>query len=372
MDSARIPRKGLDGVTMKRFLHSPVLWIIVAIVAVLIAARAALPYVVLRYVNQQLDQLEDYSGSVADIDIGLYRGSYQIQGIRIVKENGRVPVPFFAADELDISVEWKALFDGSLVAEIDLHGPTLNFVKGPTPKTSQTEPGDNWKETVKDLAPFKINRFTIHDGSVHYRDFHSDPKVNIYIRRVEAVARNLTNAEDLSESLVATFDATAIAMTSGRFTIEGSYDPYAKKPTFEVDAKLNRLNIVQLNNFLKAYASVDAERGKLSVDAEFAASRGRFRGYVKPFIDDLQVLEWGREREGFFNKVWQGIVEVLGEIFEDQDKSRIATRVPFSGSIKDPEADVWSTVGGVLKNAFLEALRRGIEGEVDLKSASAK
>jgi hypothetical protein len=327
---------------------------------------------VLRYVNKQLDELEGYSGRVADLDIGLYRGSYQIQGIRIVKENGRIPVPFFAAKEIDISIEWSALFDGDIVAEIDVYSPELNFVKGPTKRTSQTEPADNWTDTVKELAPFNINRFTIHGGSVHYRDFHSEPRVNIYVQRINAVARNLTNAEDLGGSLVATFEAEALAMSSGRIKLKGSYNPYAKKPTFEVDAKLDHLNLKQLNPFLKAYASIDAERGKLSVDTEFAASKGRFRGYVKPFIDDLQVLDWDRERESFFNKVWQGVVEVASEILEDQDKSRIATRVPFSGSIDDPEADVWSTIGGVLKNAFLEALRRGIEGKIDLKGAQAK
>ncbi len=357
---------------MKRFLHSKILWVFVAIVAILIGVRVALPSIVLDYVNKELDQLDGYSGRVADIDIGLYRGSYQIQGIRIVKENGRIAVPFFAAHEVDISIEWSALFDGDIVAEIDVYRPELNFVNGPTKKTSQTEPGDNWTETVKDLAPFNINRFAIHGGSVHYRDFHSEPRVNIYVQRVNATARNLTNAEDLAGSLVATFDAKALAMSSGRLAIKGSYDPYAKKPTFEVDAKLDHLNLAQLNSFLKAYASIDAERGKLSVDTEFAASKGRFRGYVKPFIDDLQVLDWDKEREGFFNKVWQGVVEVASEVLEDQDKSRIATRVPFAGSVDDPEADVWSTIGGVLKNAFLEALRRGIEGEINLKDAQAK
>lgn len=356
---------------MKRLVRSRLFWALCAVAVVLIAARIALPYVVLRYVNKTLDELDGYSGRVADLDIGLYRGSYQIQGVRIVKENGRVPVPFFAADEIDISVEWSALFDGDIVAEIDVHRPQLNFVKGPTPKTSQTEPGDNWTEKVKELAPFNINRFTIHGGSIHYRDFHSDPRVNIYVQRVNATARNLTNAEDLAGSLVATFEARALAMSSGRLKLEGSYNPYAKRPTFEVDAKLDGLNLPQLNDFLKAYASVDAERGKLSVDTELAASKGRFRGYVKPFVDDLQVLDWDREREAFLNRIWQGVVEVVGEVLEDQDKSRIATRVPFSGSVDDPEADVWSTIGGILKNAFLEALRRGIEGKVSLVDARA-
>jgi hypothetical protein len=197
------------------------------------------------------------------------------------------------------------------------------------------------------------------------------PKVNIYTQRIEAVARNLTNAEDLSGSLVASFDATALAMHSGRLKLHGTYDPYAKQPTFEVDATLNQLNIKQLNSFLKAYASVDAERGKLSVDTELAASKGRFRGYVKPFIDDLQVLDWDRESEGFFTRVWEGIVEVAAELLEDQDKDRVATRIPFRGTIDEPEADVWSTIGGILKNAFLESLRRGLEDKVGVGATSA-
>jgi hypothetical protein len=288
-----------------------------------------------------------------------------------VKTGGRVPVPFFAARKLDISVEWEALFDGDIVAEIELHAPELNFVKGPTKRTSQTEPGSNWTDTVRELAPFNINRFAIFDGEVHYRDFHSEPQVDIYVQRLNGEARNLTNAADLAGSLVSTFRARALAMGSGGLTVAGKYNPYAKHPTFEFDAKLDRLNIAQLNPYLKAYGNVDAEKGKLSIDAEFAAARGRFRGYVKPFIDDLDVLRWDQEQESLPGKLWEGLVEVVGEILEDQDKDRIATRVPFSGSIDNPDADIWSTIGGLLKNAFIEALRRGLEDKVGISQTGA-
>lgn len=130
------------------------------------------------------------------------------------------------------------------------------------------------------------------------------------------------------------------------------------------------LNFVK-GPYLKAYGNVDAESGKLSVDAEFAAARGRFRGYVKPFIDDLDVLRWDQEREGLPGKLWEGPIELVGEILEDQDKDRIATRVPFSGSIDSPDADIWSTIGGLLKNAFIEALRRGLEDKVGLSRTGA-
>jgi uncharacterized protein involved in outer membrane biogenesis len=251
------------------------LWAGIVSLAVLVAIRAMLPIVVTRFVNKKLNELDGYSGQVADVDLNLYRGAYLIEDIRIFKTGGRIPVPFFSADTIDISVEWSALLHGDIVAEFELHSPKLNFVKGPTKRTSQTEPADNWTDTVRDLAPFKINRFAIYDGEVHYRDLHSDPKVNIYAQNIVGEARNLTNAEDLSGTLVASFHATALAMSSGALEIAGKYNPYAKQPTFEIDARLDHLNLPQLNTYLKAYGNVDAEAGKLRRKKVSSASSGR-------------------------------------------------------------------------------------------------
>lgn len=55
--------------------------LLLAIGVVLIAARAALPFVVEDYVNDHLQSLEAYDGSVQDVDIALLRGAYRIDGI---------------------------------------------------------------------------------------------------------------------------------------------------------------------------------------------------------------------------------------------------------------------------------------------------
>ena len=44
-----------------------------------------------------------------DIDIALIRGAYTIDSITLDKINDKVPVPFFVAKTIDISVEWDAL-----------------------------------------------------------------------------------------------------------------------------------------------------------------------------------------------------------------------------------------------------------------------
>lgn len=336
------------------------------VAVVLIAARIALPFVVKRYVNKTLDELPGYSGSIADIDISLWRGAYQIDGLRIVKTGGRVPVPFVSARVIDLSVEWKALFDGSIVAEIELFGPKLNFVNAEKPAERQTEVDSKWTDTVKKLVPFDINRVAIHNGQIHYRDLESDPRVDVFVQKLNAVARNLTNSEKFGGNLYATFEGDALAMGSGGIKFKGRLNPYADQPTFDFNFELDKLELKQLNPFLKAYANVDAEAGKLSLDAEFAASKGRFTGYVKPFVEDLTVLKWNEEKENFFGKLWEGIVQLASELITNQKKDQIATKIPFSGRVESPDADVWTTIGGLLKNAFLQALRRGLERSIHI------
>lgn len=49
------------------------------------------------------------------------------------------------------------------------------------------------------------------------------------------------------------------------------------------------------------------------------------------------------------------------DILENDDKKQVATRVPLSGNIQSPDADIIQTVLYVLYNGFIEALKRGLE-----------
>lgn len=347
-----------------RVRRSKLFWVLSSLLVVLVVARVALPHVVERYVNRTLAGLDGYTGRVEDVDISLWRGAYQIEGLRIDKTEGKTRVPYFRARQIDLSVAWDALLRGSIVAELALDAPELNFVTASKEATEQTEPASNWQETVQDLVPFRIERFSITDGEVHYRDFGSDPQVNIYLQHLDGVVRNLTNSEDLGGDLFARFDVRGEAMRSGRFRLEGSVDPYAEEPTFELKAQLQDLAVTELNDFLKAYGKFDAESGTFSLDAELSASKGAFRGYAKPFVRDLEVADFGDDDKNFFTKVWEGVVEVTSDVLEDRPRDTIATRVPLRGRLEEPTADVWATIGGLLRNAFIESLRRGLEGEL--------
>ena len=371
---AQAEKRGRHRGGSRAFWRSRKLMAVVAIIALLVGVRAALPVVIERYANRTLDELTGYSGHIEDVDLQLFRGAYRIEGVRVVKTGGKQPVPFFSAAVVDLSIQWGALLDGAIVAEIDLQRPKVNFVtaKGEQKQEEQVKPSENWTDVVQDLVPFSINRFSIADGEVHYRDFTSEPQVDIYLQDLEAEARNLTNSEERSGSLVASFDGRGTAMGSGQLRLRGSVDPYAKEPTFETAFSLSKLDLRQLNPYLRAYANVDVERGTFALDAEFASKNGRFEGYVKPFVEDLDVLRWNEEGESFPNKLWQGLVEFASELLEDQSKDRAAARVPFKGRFDQPEVGVWSAIGSLLRNAFIEALRRGLEGSVELEKVAGQ
>ncbi|MDQ3119182.1 MAG: hypothetical protein M3Q89_06390 [Verrucomicrobiota bacterium] len=103
---------------MRAIYRSKLLWALIILVIAALVARAMLPIWVRDYVNRKLNEMEDYTGHVVEVDIHLWRGAYSAHGVEIKKRTGSVPVPFFSAPVVDLSVEWKALFQGALVGEI--------------------------------------------------------------------------------------------------------------------------------------------------------------------------------------------------------------------------------------------------------------
>ncbi len=342
--------------------------IALGVVLVLLAARAALPFYLEHVIEQKLAALEDYDGEVEDVDLNLWRGAYEIEGLRIVKTDGRVPVPFLFVPKTDISVQWNALIDGAAVGELVLHEPALNFVEGRTPEESQTKPPGNWFDAVQQLFPLRLNRFAVHGGEIHYRNLKADPEIDIYLGNLEAEAANLTNSEDLADDLPARLQARATAMEQGRLRLDLQLDPFAERPTFDLAARLQGLDLTELNPYLRDAANFDVHRGRLDAYAEVASAEGEFKGYVKPFLTDVDVVRWQEdvEEKGLLQTLYESLVGVGADLLQGERGQ--AARIPLEGTFEDPDVDVWGAIGSALRNAFIQALVPGLEGSIGLRS----
>src|SRR6187397_2598572 len=167
--------------------------VLLAVVVLLVGARLAMPYFVEDYVNDRLMALDSYDGHVGDIDIHLWRGAYSIDGLEIVKTGTSRPVPFFRADRIDLSVEWRSLFRGSIVAEASFFGPEVNLVQGRTEKDSQLAKEEDWHARLEEMFPFRFNTIEVVDGTVRFLAPGIKTQDAITARQVNGEISNLTN-----------------------------------------------------------------------------------------------------------------------------------------------------------------------------------
>jgi hypothetical protein len=329
--------------------------------------------VVERYVNRQLNRQPEYGGRIGNVHIQLWRGRYRIDQPYIFNKTGGTDVPLFAADQVFLSVEWRELFHGSIVGVIKMERPRLNFVAGPTGEETQTGKDANWSDTLESLSPFKLNRFEIHDGQIHFQNEHSTPPVDIYLNHCSVVATNLSNSRDLKTQLPAGVIVHGTSVGGGGLDINIQIDPLASAPTYELTAQLTNVDLTALNDFLKAYGKFDVAHGKFALFTSIASKDGRYDGYAKVFFSNLNVFAWEKERKKDALEIfWQAIVGTLADAFKNQNHDDLATRIPISGEYGREKIGTWAAVGSLLRNAFIKALVPKLDENVTVNNVEKK
>ncbi|HEX6222795.1 MAG TPA: DUF748 domain-containing protein [Chryseolinea sp.] len=355
------------------------IWIILgSILLLLVVARLMMPFFVTRYVNRVLADIDGYEGSISDVDIHLIRGAYSIHDLKLLKVNGRESVPFIDIPTIDLSVEWSALFKGSLVGEVFFEKPQLNFIGGDGDENKKpgndTQTGENvdWTKPIKELMPLQINRLEITNGSVFFYDFTTKPKVDIHLDSLQLLATNLNNADRQKDRLPSTVIASATSVGGGKLNVNMNLNVLKEIPDLDLNLKFERIHMPALNDFFVAYSKVDIERGEFNLYSELVVNDGKITGYVKPLAQNIKVVNWEKDKKNPFNLVWQGIVGVVVEFFENQKEDQFATKVALQGDLKNIDSEVWPTIWNVFRNAFVQAFERNTDNTVTFSEKLTK
>jgi uncharacterized protein YhdP len=339
-----------------------------AVIVLLVAARVALPYVVKDYVNRKLAALDSYDGHVDDIDIHLWRGAYSIDGLEIVKTGLKQRrIPFFKAGRINLSVEWHSLWRGRFVSEAEFIGPELNLVQGNSKKDTQLGGEENWNRRLEELFPFKFNTVTVHYGEVKFLAPGIKTQDAITARNVEGEVTNLTNVVEKNKETFADFRITANVLDGAPASIKGSVDAFAKDPTFDVNMEVKRVDLPRVNPWLRQYIKADAEAGKFELYMELAAADGKFTGYAKPILQDVDMYRSGEPEKNPLKRLWEGFLDFAAKVLENPEEDDVAARIPFKGTIDNPQTSLFATIASVLHNAFISAFARSLEGSISLR-----
>lgn len=342
----------------------------IIIVALLIIGRLLLPVYLVKYVNRTLNELPGYEGYVKDIDVALLRGAYVIEGLVLKKLGAQTNTPMLDFEKADISIEWKSLFKGKIVSEVELHNPKFNYIfedQEQVPIEGEADV-DDWTKALKELVPIDINHFTVHNGTANFVELSSNPEISMFLENINLEATNLSNVVNKEETLPSTLNATAISMGGGDVTLEGNLNLLKTIPDLDLDFALKQADVTALNELSLKYAGVDFESGTFELYSEVAIADGYLKGYIKPMFINTRLL--GKEDEGgFFKKLWEGFVGVFKFLLKNQGTDTLATQVPLEGDLNNVDAKTLPTIFNIFKNAWISAFSGDVEKKIDFEDA---
>ncbi|OOG49625.1 DUF748 domain-containing protein [Rhodanobacter sp. C01] len=329
------------------------------VIALLLIARALLPYVVRHYLNARMDRMGEYHGQIADIDLHLWRGAYTINGLRIVKTTGKLPAPLLDTRRTDIQLSWFALSHGVFRGKVSFTDPTINFVKGHGDSDSQTGKGVDWRAQLKLLAPMRLDEINVSNGTVTFQSFVTNPRVDLKMTDVNGTVTNLTNIQRRHGNRVATLHVTAKILGDAPFETQASFDPLSHFGDFSYQLHASNIQLVKANDLARAYAGLDFAGGSGDFTMELEASNGQLDGYAKPIFHDLKIFSWKQDvvqdKKGPIKLAYEALAQGVVSLFENHANDQFATRVPISGRIDDKQLDTSQAIFGVLRNAFIKA-----------------
>jgi hypothetical protein len=340
------------------------------VIGVLVAARLAAPIAVERYVNRELAALGEYRGHVAEVDVFLWRGGYALRNVEIVKPAAKGETrdtPFVSMPQMDLRLEWPALFRGQAVGEAVMFSPVLNLVQAEGDEDTQLGTGVNWPQKIRDLFPFRLNVVQVQNGLVTFRAPGIQAEESLTMRDFQLLLRNLTNVSRVEEAAFADILLTGRIMGNAPVKLEGRIDPNEELPTFDIDLGLENARLVDVNPWLRRFLKVDAQDGVFSMYSELAAANGRFEGYVKPILENPKIFDHKEEVGGPFQKAWEALVGLAAKIFENRQEEQVATEIPLRGEFEEPRAGLLTAFVNLVRNAFVGAFTHALEGSISLR-----
>lgn len=349
-------RKRQTGV--QRFLRSTYGKIALVLILLLVAFRLILPFGLENYINNKIKGIEGYYGSVEDVDLAFLRNVYQVENIRIIADSSKIKEPFFQAESLKVTFNWTDLFKGGLSGSGTLYSPTVNYVQGKKPQETQA-PSDAkpFTDILREMVPFRVDVFKVKNGEFTYVNRLKAIDYGFYATKIYGNMQNLTNSQKLSSSMYATAQFIAQVMDSGDLKIDLLVNPLDSTPKFKLDGVLKNLQLVNLNDYLKAQTSLTFRSGILDFTTDLNSGGKQVNGFA---VMDIKYLEMAsaeellKSDESLSKKFLEGLSEAGSELLENSN-DRVRVKVPVSAPVKKGKPDMVAAIIHAMRVSFVDS-----------------
>lgn len=334
----------------------PLFWVGLAL-GLVVLVRLVLDPIAAWFLRDRLARLEGYDARFEDVHVTVLPPGVSITRFRLWDEGTSAKRPLFSAERIESGVHWRELLEGHLVGELRLRKPTALLISKQQAKKAAGKRFE-LSALIEKISPLKIARVEVKDGVIVMRQVREEGDPELRIHDIEAAAENLATRAALAEGEPTTVTARARVQKSGRLTAFLSADPLAKGLTFAGRFELEGLRLAEIREFVVPKTRLEMPRGTLDLFAEFAAKGGKLEGGVKPILKGVEVRA---AEPGLWNRIRAGLADKTLDVMSDDVPGRdaVATVIPIRGSVSSPKLQLWPTILGVVRNAFVEGVASG-------------
>lgn len=264
-------------------------------------------------------------------------------------------------------VEYAPKFKVAHVEDLTIDRVRLDYIHTARTAAAEERRADKVQKAVREASDepglvVRLDKFHLKDSNVGFINRAKKPDYRLFLSGTNLHVTNLSNQ---SRQGRAKATLTGRFMGSGRANATASFATQKDGADFDLDAKIEGTQAASMNDVWRAYGKFDVTGGTFSLYSQLKVKDKRIDGYIKPIFAHLNVYDPKQDaKKGFFKKIYEKVVEEVGDLLENEKREEVVTVARISGSTSDPDSSTWEIIGKLLENAFVDAIFPGFEGAI--------
>lgn len=336
-------------------------WVILSLVFfILVVVRAVAPPLILKELNSYLAEFsESYVAHIEDFDLSLWRGAYRFEQLTVRLKN-KPQEPFALAKVIDVSVAWRELLRGRILTDVVVNEASIS-IDGLAAQPAQNKPEQSLNEASQagsKLFPVETERVEFKNSRLEYKT------MKIFVDQIEG---RLSHVTATPEDPISLLILRGFFMGKAAVKIIGELNWVDKPTRWLFRSEVQRFDLTEGNSFYSQYVPLTFKKGMLDIYSEVKYENEKIAGYVKPFIQNAEIVGDTGDFKGLRHFGVEITVAFLNLFFRNGHDNTVATKVLFDYENKNFRWNLNETLATLFKNGYQEQLPRGIENQLNLK-----
>jgi hypothetical protein len=224
-----------------------------------------------------------------------------------------------------------------------------------------------------ETVSLRLDQLHLTHGSVGFVDRAQNPPYRLYVDSADLNMLNLSNRASRRHQQPATARLAGRFMGSGRALLTAVFRPEAATAELGGELAIEGASLPALNDFLLAYEKVGVAAGTFSFYSQVTVRDRYLHGYVKPLLRDVKLAAAPpAPGQTLGARLKEKTLAALAHLLKNRKTGELATRTDISGPLGDTRSNLGQIVGGLLHNAFGQAIAPGFEGPAHPKAGAKR